>query len=99
MKKTRGMTDQALGTGGRRLRLFYLSNGSEPLGFRPLATSCQWHPPLIVIIHFKEGIDIKTIARYTAYRYDIKPEQVLTAGCYPKIVQARSVLYFRAVRE
>lgn len=46
-----------------------------------------------------KGVDIDAIARYVADIYDVKPGQILTAGRYPKVVQARSVLCYWAVRE
>ncbi len=46
-----------------------------------------------------KGIDIDVIAKYVADLYDVRADQILTAGRYPKVVQARSVLCFWAVRE
>lgn len=46
-----------------------------------------------------KGIDVDALTRYVAEIFDVKPEQVLTAGRYPRVVQARSVLCCWAVRE
>lgn len=46
-----------------------------------------------------KGIDIKALAHHAAGLFEVKPEQLFAPGRYPKVVQARSLLCFWAVRE
>jgi len=46
-----------------------------------------------------EGYDLEKVARKVADIFDIEPEKLFMPGRYPKIVQARSLLFFWAVRE
>ncbi|MFZ1984680.1 MAG: transposase [Desulfatitalea sp.] len=46
-----------------------------------------------------KGIDLGKLTRYVADLFDLAPDQLVAAGRYPKVVQARSVLCYWAVRE
>lgn len=46
-----------------------------------------------------KGVDVALLAEYTAGLFDLKPARLLVPGRYPKVVQARSVLCYWAVRE
>jgi len=45
------------------------------------------------------GIDLRTMASHVADMYDLKSEELFVPGRYHKRVQARSLLFFWAVRE
>lgn len=46
-----------------------------------------------------QGYDLEKVARKVADIFEIESEKLFTPGRYPKVVQARSLLFFWAVRE
>ncbi|RJQ65576.1 MAG: transposase [Desulfobacteraceae bacterium] len=46
-----------------------------------------------------KGLDVKTLAQHVAGLFGVEPEQIFVPVRYPKVVQARSLLCFWAVRE
>jgi len=46
-----------------------------------------------------KGVDVTTLSRYVAGLFDLADERILSAGRYPLVVKARSVLCYWAVRE
>jgi putative transposase len=46
-----------------------------------------------------KGIDLDRLTRYIAGMFDLAPDRLVATGRYPKVVQARSVLCYWAVRE
>lgn len=46
-----------------------------------------------------KGVDVAALSRYVAGLFGLAPDQLLAKGRYPKVVQARSLLCYWAVRE